>query len=76
LAIEGFAGVTTIDWRVGAGAVTVSTVDPTTDPEVAVMVLVPTPTPVAKPPAVIVAAPVVAEAQVTEAVRFCVVLLL
>jgi hypothetical protein len=47
------------------GAVTVSTVDPTTDPEVALMVLVPIPAPVAKPAALMVATPGVADAHVT-----------
>jgi hypothetical protein len=72
LAIEGFAGVTAIDCSVGA--VTVSTVDPTTDPDVALIVLVPVARPVAKPLPVIAATPDVADAQVTEAVKFCVLL--
>jgi hypothetical protein len=49
---------------------TVNTVEPETDPKVALMTLVPCPAPVASPPAVIVAVAVVAEAQVTEAARF------
>ena len=61
-----------IDWSVAA--VTVSAVEPTTDPDVALMVLVPTATAVAIPPAAMVAVAVVPEAQVTEAVRFCVLL--
>jgi hypothetical protein len=72
LATAGFVGVTAIDFSVAA--VTVSTVEPTTDPEVALIVLVPTATAVASPPAPIVAVPVVPEAHVTEAVRFCVLL--
>ena len=70
LAIDGLAGVTAIDCSVAA--VTVSTVDPTIEPEVALIVLVPAATPVARPPTVMVA--VVPEAQVTEAVTFCVLL--
>ena len=52
---------------------TVRTVDPTIAPEVALMVLVPTATAVANPPELMVAVAVVPDAQVTEAVRFCVV---
>ena len=52
--------------------VTVSNVEPVTPVRVALMELVPTLTPVAKPPVVIVATEGVAEAQVTEPVRFCV----
>jgi hypothetical protein len=72
LTTVGLAGVTAIDCSVGAG--TVNTVDPTTDPEVALIVLVPAAKADANPPAVIVAVAVVAEAHVTEAVRFCVLL--
>ena len=72
LATDGFAGVTAIDTSVAG--VTVNKVEPTTDPEVALMVLVPIPTDVARPPAMIVAVPVVPEVQVTELVRFCVLL--
>ena len=70
--MAGFAGVTAIDCSVAA--VTVSTVEPTTGPNVALIVLLPTATPVAKPPAVMLATPGVADAQVTSAVRFCVLL--
>jgi hypothetical protein len=70
--MDGFAGVTAIDCSVAA--VTVSIAEPTTDPEVALIVLLPVPAPVAKPPAVIVATPGVADAHVTEDVRFCVLL--
>jgi hypothetical protein len=72
LATVGFVGVTAIETSVAA--VTVSTVEPTTDPDVALIVLVPAPTAVASPPAPIVAVPVVPEAHVTALVRFCVVL--
>src|SRR6185369_1385086 len=46
--IEGFAGVTAIDCNAGGG-VTVSTVEPVTAPEVALMVVVPAATAVARP---------------------------
>jgi hypothetical protein len=72
LVIVGFAGLTAIDCRVAA--VTVRRVEPLIAPDVAVMVLVPAAAAVANPPAVMVAVAVVPEAQVTEAVRFCVVL--
>ena len=72
LAIEGLAGVTAIETRVAEP--TVSTVDPDTEPEVALMTLVPTPAPVARPPEVMVAVDVVAEAHVIDAVRFWVLL--
>lgn len=71
-AIDGFAGVTAIDTSVGAVTVTVSVVEPVTPPETALIVLVPAATPVANPPAVIVATLVVTELQVTELVKFCV----
>jgi hypothetical protein len=71
LAIDGFAGVTAIDCNVAA--VTVSKVEPLIDDDVAVMVEVPTPTPVARPAALIVAVVVVPELHVTVVVRFCVV---
>jgi hypothetical protein len=58
----------------GVAAVTVNKVGPTTAPEVALMVLVPTATAVVIPPALMVAVAVVPEAHVTEAVRFCVLL--
>jgi hypothetical protein len=56
------------------GAVTVITVDPTTAPIVALMVLVPVATAVARPPVAIVATEVFVEAQVTDPVKFCVLL--
>src|SRR5271163_1264337 len=68
LAIEGFAGVTAIDCNVAA--VTVSTVEPEIDDDVAVMVEVPTPAPEASPAALIVAVAVVPDDQVTVEVRF------
>jgi hypothetical protein len=71
LAIDGFAGVTAIDCSVAA--VTVRTVEPLIAPEVAVIVEFPTPAPVARPAALIVAVVVVPEDQVTLDVRFCVV---
>jgi len=69
--IEGFAGVTAIDCNVAA--VTVNTVEPEIDDDVAVIVEVPTPAPVASPAALIIATDVVPELQVTLEVRFCVV---
>jgi hypothetical protein len=71
LAIDGFAGVTAIDCNVAA--VTVSKVEPEIDDDVAVMVEVPTPAPLARPPVLIVAMVVVPEVQVTVDVKFCVV---
>jgi hypothetical protein len=70
LLIDGLAGVTAMDCNVGA--VIVSTVDPVMAPEVALMVDVPVATPLANPPAVIVATDGVAELQVAVLVRFCV----
>src|SRR5271167_2312160 len=71
LAIEGFAGVTAIDCSVAA--VTVSKVEPLIAPDVALIVEFPTPAPVARPAALIVAVVVVPDDQVTLDVRFCVV---
>ena len=62
--------MTAIDCR--TAAVTVSTVEPVTPPSVALMVEVPVATAVARPPLVMVATEVVAEAQVTWLVRSCV----
>jgi hypothetical protein len=70
LVIDGLAGVTAIDCRVAAA--TVSTVDPTIDPEVALIELVPTASAVASPPVLMVAVDVVPDAHVTDDVRFCV----
>ena len=66
------AGVTAMDCSVAA--VTVRTVLPVTPFRLAEIADVPTPAPVARPAAVIVATDGVAEAQVTLPVRFCVVL--
>ena len=68
---EGFVGAIAIDCNVAA--VTVNTVEPFIAPDVALMVEVPTPAPVAIPAALIVAVVVVPELQVTLEVRFCVV---
>src|SRR2546427_13126807 len=72
----GFVGVTAIEERVAF--VTVSVVFPETPPKVAVIVVVPVATDVAKPcepPALlIVATPVLDELHVTWVVRSCVVL--
>ena len=57
---------------IATAAVTVRTVEPEMPVSVALMVEVPAATPVARPAAVIVATEVVAEAQVTWLVRFCV----
>jgi hypothetical protein len=71
LAIEGLAGVTAIDTSVGG--VTVSASDGLMILlREAVMLLVPRPTPVAKPPTAMVATEAFDEAQVTLAVMFCV----
>ena len=70
--IDGFVGVTAIDCSVAA--VTVNVVEPTTGPSVALMLLVPPPTPVARPPAVIVATVVVPDNHVTVPVTFAVLL--
>src|SRR6202044_2754586 len=71
LAIDGFGGVTAIDCSVAA--VTVRVVEPLIAPDVALIVEVPTPAPLASPEALIVAVVVVPEDQVTLDVRFCVV---
>ena len=71
LAIEGFAGVTAIDCNVAA--VTVRTVEPLIDEDVAVIVEVPTAAALASPAALIVAIVAVPELHVTVLVRFCVV---
>jgi hypothetical protein len=69
-ATVGLAGVTAMETSV-AGC-TVSVVFPVTVPEVAEMVVVPVARVVARPPAAMVAVAVLDDAQVTEAVRFCV----
>ena len=70
MATLGLAGVTAIDCS--AAAVTVNTVEPVIPLSVALIVEVPAPTAVASPVLEIVATEVVAEAQVTWLVRFCV----
>jgi len=70
--MEGFAGVTAMDTKVAA--VTLRVVLPEMAPEVALIVVVPTPAPDAKPAAVMVATAGVEEFHVTLAVRFCVLL--
>jgi hypothetical protein len=71
---EGVAGVTAIDTSVAAVTVKTSA-DDVMRPSEAVMLLVPAATPVAKPPLlVMVAFAVVADAHVTEDVRFWVLL--
>ena len=64
--------MTAIETR--AAVVTVRVVDPLTVPELAAMVVVPTPAPVARPPLEIVATPGDEELQFTVLVRFCVLL--
>jgi hypothetical protein len=66
----GFAGVTAIETSVVA--VTVSVAEPFTAPKTALILLVPVPTAVTIPPAVMVATPALCELQVTELVMFCV----
>jgi len=70
-AIDAFAGATTMETSV---AITVKFVVPLIEPDVAQIVVVPTPTPDANPPLVIVAAAVFVELHVTILVRFCVLL--
>ena len=67
VAITGLAGVTAMLCRVAE--VTVRTVEPLTNPRLALMLLVPAASPVARPLEPIVAVAEVAEAQVTAAVR-------
>jgi hypothetical protein len=69
--MEGFAGVTTIDTSVGPVTVSVSA-ELTTLSSVAVMLLVPVPTPLARPPAAMDPTKEFEEAHVTLFVRFCV----
>lgn len=68
--MEGFSGVTVM--VVSTAGVTFTVVDPLMEPEVAVMVAEATATPVASPPLVMVAVPVLDELQVTELVRLLV----
>jgi hypothetical protein len=71
-AMDGAAGVMTIDCSVAAVPVNVAVFDVTLF-NVAVMFVEPTPVTVARPPAAIVAAAVFDEVQATCVVRFCVV---
>ena len=66
MAIAGFAGVTAIDTK--AAGPTVKVVPPVTLPELALICEVPTPTPLASPPAVMVATLVSADAQLADPV--------
>jgi hypothetical protein len=68
---DGLEGVTVIETKVGVD--TVSAADPATAPEVAVIVDVPAPTPVANPAELMVATLVSEEVQTAEFVRFAVV---
>jgi len=70
-AIDWLAGVTLM--ATSTAGFTVSVLNPLIAPAVAVIVLPPTPTPVASPPLEIVAKAVAEELQLTEEVRFCVV---
>jgi len=72
--IDGLAGVTTIEVRVAA--VTVRDVEPLIDPDVAVMIVAPAATLVARPELLIVAALVAEELHTTELVMFWVLPLL
>ena len=69
-AIDGFAGVIAIETK--AALVTVRVVDPLTVPEVAAIVVVPVPFPVASPAFEIVATASRDELQVTVPEMFCV----
>ncbi len=70
LGIEGLTGVTAMDTSVAT--VTVSVVEPVTLPEVAWMVALPVPAAVASPAVLLLATVALSEVQVTELVRFCV----
>ena len=70
-AIEGFAGVTTIDCSVAA-VVTVRPVEPFMPFRDASIVVLPAPTPFARPLPIIVATAVFDDVQVAWLVRFCV----
>jgi hypothetical protein len=70
--IEGLAGVTAMDFNVAAVTAKTSAGE-VMPPRLAVMLLVPVPTPVANPAALIVATVVVAEFHVTWLVMFAVV---
>ena len=68
-AIDGVTGVTAIDTK--AAAVTVSIVDPLIEPEVAVMLAVPSPMLVVSPAVLMVAVAGVSELHCAVAVMFC-----
>jgi len=68
-AIDGFAGVIAIETR--AALVTVRVVEPLTVPELAAIVVVPVPAPVASPALEIAATAGKEELQVTVPVMFC-----
>ncbi len=68
-ATDGRLGATAIDTRVGA--VTLRVAEPLTAPTVAVTVVEPVPTEVARPVETMVATAVFVEAQTAEAVRSC-----
>jgi len=68
--IDGFVGVTAIE--TGVAGPTVKVVLPVTPPEVALIWEVPWAAPLARPPAVMVAAALFDDAQVAEPVRSCV----
>src|SRR5215472_10967313 len=71
--MKGFAGVTAIETN--TGAVTVRFVEPLMEPDVAEIVVLPVATPVASPASLpIIATAIFDELQVTELVRFCVLL--
>jgi hypothetical protein len=72
--MEIFDGVTAIETR--AGALTVNVVDPLTEPELAVMLVVPMDLAVATPAELMAATEEDEELQATLLVRFCVVPLL
>ena len=72
LEIEGLAGVIAMDWSVAAVTVRTSAGE-VTPVKLAVILLVPVPTPVANPAALIVATVVVPEFHVTWLVMFAVV---
>ena len=67
--IEGFAGVTAIDTKVGAAAKNVMVVEPNIEPELAVMVELPGPAPDARPLLVTLATAALDEVHVAEMVR-------
>jgi hypothetical protein len=73
MAMEELSGVMAIDCNEGAVVVTVNEVELAIEPEIARMVVLPAPVPVAKPAELIVAMAVFVELQETVPVRFWVV---